>query len=307
MEQDYSWKALAKPGEATDYFNLPSPAPLQIGAPDFNITNAWWLAEISRLIYQADFRTNKGIKLGAFTYEKVNIINNKETCTYAALFNVIGINAKGEEQPCLVIAFRGTDDLINWNNNVRTFQTAFGESGKVHDGFKETYLSIREELLHYIADSAVPIFITGHSLGAALATLTSAELINNNYFDSCYTFGSPRVADPTFADTLNSNRIYRIINNCDIVTTIPLSIPSIEYQHIGLPLLLSNKGELFEGLDETAILDYQKEELLDFKGTNVLELFSNNIKNFKSNVPSVLADHAPINYVSALAYLFKKR
>jgi predicted lipase len=49
-----------------------------------------------------------------------------------------------------------------------------------------------------------PFLVTGHSLGAAIATLTAAHLLAdfnvNPASVSLYTFGSPRVGDRAFAD-----------------------------------------------------------------------------------------------------------
>lgn len=303
MQQDSTWQALTKPGEATEYFNAQTKAPLQAGAEGFNINNAWWLAEISRLVYQADFQLNENNKLGRFDYEPIGFINNPETSTHVSLLKVKGINKDGFPQPCLVVAFRGTDDIIDWNNNIKSMQTPFAECGLVHAGFNITYESIREELFFYLDDISLPIFVTGHSLGAALATLLTAEIATRPKFDSCYTFGSPRVGDTVFSSALCDKPIYRVINNADIITTVPISIPNIVYQHCGTTQLLNNMGILVEGLTDDDVLSYQKKSMLSFPDISVEELFSQNIMNLSQNIPPVLADHAPINYVLALQNL----
>jgi len=300
MQQDSSWQALSNPGEATEYFDLQTNKPLQCSVPGFNISNACWLAEISRLTYQPDFHLNKNNNLHRFQYKEIGFINKAETSTHISLLKVRGINSDGFPQPCLVVAFRGTDDLVDWNNNIKSMQTSFNECGLVHEGFNIAYESIKEELFFYLEDLTLPLFVTGHSLGAALATLLTAEIMNRPNFDSCYTFGSPRVGDPAFANALNTKPIYRIINNCDIITTVPISIPNINYQHCGTTQLLNSMGILVEGLSEKDILSYQKSKMLNLKGYALQELFSKNIMNIKNNLPTVLADHAPINYVLAL-------
>lgn len=303
MQQDSSWQALSKPGEATEYFDLQTNTPLQCGIPGFNISNASWLAEISRLIYQPDFHLNKKNNLGRFEYNEIGFINKAETSTHVSLLKVKGINSDGYPQPCLVVAFRGTDDLVDWNNNIKSMQTPFNKCGLVHAGFNIAYESIKEELFFHLDELSLPVFITGHSLGAALATLLTAEIMDKAMFDSCYTFGSPRVGDTAFAKAFNDKPIYRVINNCDIVTTVPISIPNIDYQHCGTTQLLNNMGILIEGLSEEDILSYQKNKMLDLKDYALQELLSKNIMNIKGNLPPVLADHAPINYVLALENL----
>ena len=303
MQQDSSWQALSKPGEATEYFDLQTNKPLQCGVTGFNISNASWLAEISRLTYQPDFHLNKKNNLGRFEYKEIGFINKAETSTHVSLLKVKGINSDGYPQPCLVAAFRGTDDLVDWNNNIKSMQTPFNECGLVHAGFNIAYQSIKEELFFYLEDLSLPLFVTGHSLGAALATLLTAEIMHRLNFDSCYTFGSPRVGDAAFANALNEKLIYRVINNCDIITTVPISIPNINYQHCGTTQLLNNMGILIEGLSEKDILSYQKNKMLNLKDYALQELFSTNIMNIKGGLPPVLADHAPINYVLALENL----
>lgn len=300
MQQNSSWQALSKPGEATEYFDLKTNKPLQCDVTGFNISNASWLAEISRLTYQPDFHLNEKNNLRRFEYKEIGFINKAETSTNVSLLKVKGINSDSYPQPCLVVAFRGTDDLVDWNNNIKSMQTPFNGFGLVHSGFNIAYESIKEELFFYLEDLSLPIFITGHSLGAALATLLTAEIMNRPNFDSCYTFGSPRVGDAAFANALNEKPIYRVINNCDIITTVPISISTINYQHCGTTQLLNNMGILIEGLSDEDILSYQKNKMLNLKDYALQELFSKNIMNIKGNLPPVLADHAPINYVLAL-------
>tara|TARA_R110002095_G_scaffold188719_1_gene166279 strand:+ start:2179 stop:3102 length:924 start_codon:yes stop_codon:yes gene_type:complete len=300
MQQDTSWKALSKPGEATEYFDLHTNKPLQCGVSGFNLSNACWLAEISRLIYQPDFHLNEKNNLRRFEYKAIGFINKAETSTHVSLLKVKAINSEGFPQPCLVVAFRGTDDLVDWNNNIKSMQTPFHDRGLVHAGFNIAYESVREELFFYLDDLTLPIFITGHSLGAALATLLAAEVMDRPKFDSCYTFGSPRVGDAAFANTFTDKPIYRVINNCDIATTVPISVPSIDYRHCGTTQLLNNMGILIEGLSEEDVLSYQKNKMLNLKEYDLSDLFSKSIMNIKGKLPPVLADHAPINYVLAL-------
>ena len=300
MELNFTWDALCKPYEASNYFSLENPASLKIGLSKYSHGNAWWLAEISRLIYQDDFTTNKNNNLGSFKYEDVHFINNNASSTHVALIKLNGVDKQNELKPCLVIAFRGTDDLIDWSSNTQAYQSLFDNKGKVHTGFKDVYLSIKDELFEYINDLSLPMFITGHSLGAALATLTSSDMVNNSNYDSCYTFGSPKTGDLEFVDSLPNEQIYRVINNSDVITTIPLDFAKIKYRHAGSSHLFNDKGEYIEDLDQDTILSYQKERLKSLKEYAKQEIFSRNIKNIKQNLPPFLADHAPLNYVSLL-------
>lgn len=303
MQQDTSWQALTRPGETTSYFGLRKVKPLQNGINEFNVNNAWWLAEISRLVYQPEFHLNLKNKLGRFKYKHVANINSETTSTHVSVLKVDGINNDGYPAPCLVVAFRGTDDIIDWHTNIKSFQKPYDSFGNIHEGFYDAYASIKNDLFVYLYDFGLPIFVTGHSLGGALATLLTAEIMDKQDFDSCYTFGSPRVGDSTFAEALDGKRIYRVINNSDIVTTVPTSIPNTDYKHCGKTKLLNDFGILIEGLPEEEILDYQKKKMLNIPEDTIKNFFSGNIKSLAENVPPVLSDHAPINYVLAIENL----
>ena len=104
----------------------------------------------------------------------------------------------------------------------------------------KSYQSVRTQLLAdiapYTADYA--FLITGHSLGGALASFCAFDLSISNIVDGTritkYTFGEPRVGDPTWAhdyDTLVPNS-YRVIHNADLVPHVPPSNLLIEqYLH----------------------------------------------------------------------------
>ncbi|NET71884.1 MAG: lipase family protein [Sphaerospermopsis sp. SIO1G2] len=87
------------------------------------------------------------------------------------------------------------------------------------------------------------IYITGHSLGGALATIATMDIVatdRNLKGDNIkpklknpvtlYTFASPRLGDNVFADKFNeltSNnyiRAFRLANSEDLVTKVPLSV-----------------------------------------------------------------------------------
>lgn len=301
LELDRSWKSLFKPGEATEYFNLPVPLAIQAGTNNFNLSNAWWLAEISRLIYHPDFYNDKNIKLAPFEYEVITYIEVKSTSTHVAVLKVI------QATPCLVVVFRGTDEIDDWNINAHAYQSSFNNRGKVHSGFKKAYLSIRKELFKYLKSNTLPVFITGHSLGAALATLATSELFENEQFDSCYTFGSPRTGNPDFVNTIKCQQIYRVVNNYDVVTTVPVDFAQIKYVHVGLTCLIDKMGVLLEGMSQEEVYTYQKNSLEGLKDYAISKLFNDNLKSVKNDLPSFLSDHSPINYVLSLQNLLKKQ
>jgi hypothetical protein len=139
-----------------------------------------------------------------------------------------------------VLAFRGTEvtkkkDIVT---DVRASKVSIIE-GRVHRGFLDAYNSIRVDILKALKKVlGLPLYITGHSLGAALATVATNYLENEvvggapmrDQIAACYTFGSPRVGNKQYDKEFKS-AIYRIVNTTDIVTVVPLL--AMGYLHIG--------------------------------------------------------------------------
>nr|WP_310829188.1 lipase family protein [Paenibacillus typhae] len=133
----------------------------------------------------------------------------------------------------IIIAFRGTSSTTNWISDIIASQKRFKyikEDCLTHRGFTDIYSSARSEIISVLA--GLPpgkiLIITGHSLGAALATLCAVDVAANTVFSSplLYTYGSPRVGDPAFkkAFTMYVRSSYRIANTFDAVTYAPPTI-----------------------------------------------------------------------------------
>jgi triacylglycerol lipase len=88
--------------------------------------------------------------------------------------------------------------------------------------------------------SEKPIYLTGHSLGGALALIASAVLGGTSGLGdriaAVYTFGAPRVGQRNFSEIVKAPH-YRVINSGDIVPLVP---PNwiLGYVHTGTPVLL---------------------------------------------------------------------
>lgn len=101
-----------------------------------------------------------------------------------------------------------------------------GNAGvRVHAGFQwalnTVWPQVRELLETYAARYPHnPIFFTGHSLGAALATIAITRVNVANA--ALYTIGSPRVGSPAFCDLVRAKAtlgIYRVANHADVNPT----------------------------------------------------------------------------------------
>ena len=68
------------------------------------------------------------------------------------------------------------------------------------------------------------IFITGHSLGGALASMAMLQIVTlTELKPTTYTFASPRTGNPIFAKHFDNLECFRVVNSEDIVPTLPLA------------------------------------------------------------------------------------
>jgi hypothetical protein len=126
-----------------------------------------------------------------------------------------------------VLAFRGSDPvtLPTWVTDVVVKLVERADyQGRVHLGFssalKRTWGKI-ERILEAAGER--PLFLTGHSMGGALAVLTACRLARAGRPPvAVYTFGAPRVGDRAFCAGYRVPT-YRIVNRLDLVPEIPIA------------------------------------------------------------------------------------
>jgi len=123
----------------------------------------------------------------------------------------------------LWFAFRGTEPskLNDVMADLKILKNTAMAGGKVHGGFQEEvndlWMDIVKELDHNDQLKVrKDVYMTGHSLGAAMATIASTRYQPHELF----TFGSPRVGGPRFVKNIKCPH-YRFMNNNDIVCRIP--------------------------------------------------------------------------------------
>ena len=159
-----------------------------------------------------------------------------------------GGSAEGEgPDDSVILAFRGTADVKNWLTDLDARKLEWpvacragaSEPMRVHMGFLDAWLSIREAVLESIDHMLVTrrIFITGHSLGGALAMLAATELhlhFGAEAIAGVYTFGQPRVGGRAFAQLYNSwlrDRTWRVVHREDLVPHVPYVLGA--FHHAG--------------------------------------------------------------------------
>ncbi len=149
----------------------------------------------------------------------------------------------------VAVSFRGTTDRgdrkTDFRIGVRRVQVdGHAQDVRVHDGFYDAFRLVEPVLRNALhrTDEAKPIYLTGHSLGGALALIASAAFSGSDHLGgriaAVYTYGAPRVGSTGFARVVKAPH-YRVVNEGDMVPQIPPSWLS-GYRHTGELFLLRN-------------------------------------------------------------------
>ncbi len=146
--------------------------------------------------------------------------------------NLFGFVAKKDGDVFIII--RGTKTIWEWYNNTvikyEDYKSLIGNSwGETAEGFYTIYGDLRNEIsaaMQELSGEFDNVFVSGHSLGGALATLAIPDLVDGGLNPSMltvYTFASPRCGDRDFAQKVNATRVqhWRIANTEDIVPSLP--------------------------------------------------------------------------------------
>jgi hypothetical protein len=269
-----TWTDLLRPGDAPDFFVRDLLPAFEPAAAGYSAANAWWLAELSRIVYRRD-RPETASPLEPRRSEITRRVGLEEIgfarsdATGSAALIVRGHTPA----PFAVLAFRGTEQEIqDFLCDAETWPTdAFDRAARVHSGFKRALNSIWTPLANVLDGLDCPVFYTGHSLGAALATLAAARRAPR----AVYAYGSPRVGDAQFVDLLKNVPIYRVIHGNDVVTTVPPE--AFGFRHAGEERRFGQRD-------------------LVFPAFNARTMWSQ-----LTTPVGPLADHAPIRYVSFCA------
>lgn len=213
-----------------------------------SIANAAFLARCAKLSYVTD---PASLKLDlAKVWPKCSLESfdsGKSTQAFVA-----------SDEKLIVVAFRGTEKRLEDVLADAKFGLTGANSpyGQCHLGFLDALAEIWEQVcgsIKQLAGSpATPpreLWFTGHSLGAALATLAAARCVKDGRtVHGVYTFGSPRVGDKTFQTAFHEallNRTQRFANLQDGVARIPLW--TMGYRHVGQDAYLDGGNRAITG------------------------------------------------------------
>jgi triacylglycerol lipase len=157
--------------------------------------------------------------------------------------NIFGLVARSNDGSTAIVAIRGTKTIWEWIGDFDAAPVPWfpnPSAGFVHLGFQLTYEHIctsLRSLLQQGCPGVQKIFVTGHSLGGALAVLAAYDMavsMDPAVPIEVYTFAGPRTAGLDFAASFNKavSVHYRIVNFMDVVPQVPL--PPV-YEHVGSP------------------------------------------------------------------------
>lgn len=165
-------------------------------------------------------------------------------------------------------------------------------SGRVHCGFAGSL----EELLPRISEHLSRaqrenphrgVWLTGHSLGGALATLAADRLDN---VKGVHTFGSPQVGDAGFASRFAVPG-WRFRNQADLVPWLPGE--ALGYVHAGTGRYFDRNRNLVEEPERTALL---LDGLMGLPAAVQSGLEALKLGQTAGIAPKALNDHAPLAY-----------
>lgn len=131
-----------------------------------------------------------------------------------------------------VLCFRGTEptELSDVLADLNAWPDRAEVGGLVHNGFQNELEKLwpqLEKLIDRHTQAPIKFFITGHSLGGAMATIAASRCKDS--VTALFTYGSPRVGNRTFIDNFKNVKHYRHVNNNDIVTGVPFWL--MGYRH----------------------------------------------------------------------------
>jgi triacylglycerol lipase len=237
------------------YLQEPSRHPFRHGATAFEPVNAWWLAEAALLAYAGQKLAHEAFAKAGLTLAGDQPFHGASTECYVAHCDDF-----------VIVAFRGTQVFKpSAHGNLTALLAALRDvttdarfcleevegGGCVHSGFKSALDEIWNPLAARLQQLAKerpkrPVWFTGHSLGAALATLAASRYPGAR---ELYTFGSPLVGDADFVRRLKVPA-YRFVNNNDVVTRVsPFGVHKdrkthAAYQHVGTEKYIDSKGRI---------------------------------------------------------------
>jgi triacylglycerol lipase len=273
---DASRTALYSPGQDTAYFPRGRP-----------VSEVRLCAAFARLAY-APFETEAGARLVQGALDRIGF----PECRFfqSAATDSQALLAHDPGAGLTIIAFRGTESH-KWRDlkaDLQAWLDPWPGGGRVHHGFAEALMDIWKSLGPVLGGDLGRVLYTGHSLGAALATLA----LSLRAPEALYTFGCPRVGNRAFLTTLPPVPSYRFVDCTDVVCGLPPWFWG--YRHLGPARYFDRAGQERVNATPTQVI---ADHLLGHLSYAYHWAWRPGMVWVRG-----LADHAPINYVTAAEY-----
>lgn len=293
------WDQIAKPQGHPDYFEWDGPIPPFDGSAtaEFSEVNAWWLAELSRIVYtrcagEVLWRGEDPVRAERLKKAGIQQLRSWYSAgSHAAIFQ-LAYTRTGE--PATVVCFRGTNNLLQWVLNLTVLGEPWDDpdtDAKVHQGFKYIFDELWPNVEQALPDG--PVFFAGHSLGGGLAVLAATR----RKPAAIYTFGAPRSGNQAFVNLLGTTPHHRLVYHHDIVSILPQTRgkrSGLVYRHSGRLHYLTEDYRLIVGDGHSDLGDES------WKPESPAKFLRDAIEAAGANPPQPLLDHSPINYTRAL-------
>jgi triacylglycerol lipase len=258
--------------------------------------NSWWLADAAWLAYWHDadavarvFRDRAGM-----------------TCQFASIDGADAYLASCDG--FAIVTFRGTQPG-DWNDlfDDALYAPVRWDVGHAHSGFGRRLDKLHDDLDRFIAarPQGCRVWFTGHSLGAAVATLAAYR--HRHIAGGLCTFGSPLIGNETFTRGVNEAfgaRSVRYVNDHDVVTRVPpapFAFPHGLFDHVDHLRWIDPKGQITatapSRLRFVRDIFGQPKALLDIIDLHRLDLGTSvGLLGRRPTLPDGLADHTPLYY-----------
>jgi triacylglycerol lipase len=294
QEREVKRKAIPPPSPAlllfpesdTEYVHFEDAPdhPFDRGTQAFSRVNAWWLADAALLAYWNEGPARPIWARAGFRFELLS--KGGAQCHI------------GSTDDLVIVAFRGTqpNDFNDLLDIALVGRQPWEFGGSVHEGFMAAHALIWpdvEQALTRLDPRRAVTWFTGHSLGAALATLSMDRWPSAR---GLYTIGSPPVGNGRFAKAFNARhagRSFRYVNHLDIVVHVAawLSVLIGNYTHVKLRRYIDAEGTISDG--SPSLLDW----LSLLRARRLITKAANQMRSGQlTQLPDVLADHTPRRY-----------
>ncbi|XXX72134.1 lipase family protein [Sorangium sp. So ce134] len=233
-----------------------------------------------------------------------------------------------------ILCFRGTEpaNIISWLTDASASGVPWRNIGQLHGGFHRNADAAFRDILEHLREAmraapadargaasrgdpgAAPganalagleaLYITGHSLGGAMAVVTAAMMFEDEtcqdlrgVLRGIYTFGQPMICDPALASHWQrqfGSIVFRHVFSDDIVPRLPPRTMG-EFAHLGHEYVDQNGTWVLEG-------PHSSRQACSALASNLIGLTAWLLRQFKVTqdieLPFSWEEHSPMHYIA---------